>query len=870
MTREILNTILQKYNLETVDNNTVFTNQNDYLKYNFFAEAKFFHIPQNFDFNIFIKMFENWFTDIKKFKFEIIENQDIKIIKYQEAKGIKSTFGISGSFCIFFYVHQNFLLYNIKNSDWLDNWNTKEAKFSFTKLIQNSGEEDISNYIGNYIIDNQFKDEEIKNYIDNNIYVENISLNEKIWFYCTKKQNEYLLAILEISSVKKLKSNIETSKTNTWKYILTSEKSLLVLLNEDKEIETITDLSNQIMTVQNEFGKDPVLVDENLWLSTRSNEKMYHDVKEFVETEKYSRISEIARLNWTNKIKDDASNQYAKEIYKELLNLRNDPFDEFSLFYMDIANIDRQEVISKFTNNEKLIEVIKKILANEDSDIKLVSWFQKWNISAIDSVALIQVLLKVAETNVEIMRILPFHKIVREQFVNKEKDIINKIIFDIDFCKHLIKCNQRSEAIAILELRLTELPDETLSDLLPENDLDLTGRASGQTLKICLFELLAFAHEKEKSVSTILQLTMLQPISINRLDKLIEISTSDLNTRATLLRQLLAPATISNANKDYQGEKYNSLDIKLIENKLKHPATRKGGSFATLQTWLATVKVPNFSMIRSYSEPLNAKNYQELNDIVNDIKIALNLENVETFIARGDKSIGITSFEAANPFLIIGGEHLTPDSQYYLTLSELKFAIGLELAHLFFKHSRLTATDVWQGAMEKSIFLVDTLLSVIPVVGIIGKSFGYIEKLKSFALLLQKTEKLKHITSTSQVVLNSTNQAVNVYKNVIKKDNIEKEQEFLAVSRLMQLTADRAGILFCGDMKSALRAIFLTTKKLAAQLPDVESEGLEKFILKQDSEGNFVNQELTLRIANLFAFYISDDYTLLRNELIKK
>ena len=178
-------------------------------------------------------------------------------------------------------------------------------------------------------------------------------------------------------------------------------------------------------------------------------------------------------------------------------------------------------------------------------------------------------------------------------------------------------------------------------------------------------------------------------------------------------------------------------------------------------------------MIKSYSEPLNTKNYPEINNIVTDIKVAFNLEGLETFISRGDKSVGITSFEATIPFLIIGGEHLNPESQYYLTLSEIKFAILLlklfwQWSHLYFKHSRITSTDVWRGTMEKSIFVVDALLSVLPVVGILGKSFGYFEKLKSFASLLQKSEKLTNITSKSQIVLNSTNQAVNVYKNVIK------------------------------------------------------------------------------------------------------
>jgi len=874
MTNEILNTILKSYNLENIDKNTVITEKNQFLKYNFFSKAKFYTLPQTFNFEDFIKEFCLWFSDYKKFKFEINEIDGIKLIKYQESKGIKTTFGISGSFYIFFYVFENLLLFDIQTFDWLENWTIKDTKFSLTKLVQDSNDAEIYRKIGTQIIDSYYKEEDAQKNIENNIYIENLSLTEKIWFYSTKNTNEYLLAVLEISSIKKISNNLinlqEIQKTWRWKYFLTSEKSELILLNENNEIETVIDLSNQNMTVVNEFGKNPVKIGDNEWLSTRSNENLYKEIKDFVDLEKYSRTYEIARLNWVNKEKDKVSNEFAREIIKKLLTLREDPFDEFSLFYMDIAFIDRQEVIVKFTNDENLIRIIKKILITENTDNKLVSWFEKWKISAIDSIALMQVLLKVAEENIEFNRILLFHKKVREQFINKEKDTVNKIIFDLDYCKHLIKCNEKKEAISILEKRLAELPDESLLDLLPSKNTDLTGKSSGQALKISVLELLANAHDKEKSASTLLQLTMLQPLSIKRIEKLVEVSTSELQIRTKLIQQLLEPETISKNEKIYIDEKYNTLEFKNIENRLQHPAARKGGSFSALQTWLATVKIPDFSMIKSYSEPLNTKNYPEINNIVTDIKVAFNLEGLETFISRGDKSVGITSFEATIPFLIIGGEHLNPESQYYLTLSEIKFAIGLELAHLYFKHSRITSTDVWRGTMEKSIFVVDALLSVLPVVGILGKSFGYFEKLKSFASLLQKSEKLTNITSKSQIVLNSTNQAVNVYKNVIKKDNIEKEQEFLAISRLMQLTADRAGLLFCGDIKSALRAIFLTAKKNAVELPTIERYGLEKFILKQDSEENFVNQEISLRIANLFSFYLSDDYIVLRNELLKK
>jgi len=697
--------------------------------------------------------------------------------------------------------------------------------------------------------------------------VENFSQHQKNWFFCNKQQDEYLLAALEISQMRK--APIDFGEQITWKYILTTHHSSLIALNTENEIEDIFEISNKEMTVKTEIGKDPVSVGEYQWLCSRQNEKKYHDIKNCVPIEKYSRLYEIARLNWLTKIKNNQL--FANDIFNFLTATRQDPIDEFTLFFINIENINNKDIINKFAEEDRLINIIKKILKNQESASALISWYEKWHFSLVTTVALIYILTRVPEDTNDFSKILPFHRKIRELFYKEEKDKINKIIFDINFCKHLIKCNENKEAIILLEDHLKNLPDETLLDLLPAHNLDITSTASGQTLKIKILDMLVLANEKDKSVINSLQLAMLQPLVRQRLEQLITNSSDNLKMRAEEIKHLLEIGGLLSEEDIYTDEIYNSLKRKDIEDRLRHPAMRNASTLNNFQTWIATVKIPDYSIIKSYAEPLNIKNYPELNNIISDIKIALELEKVEPFISRGDKSVGITSFEAEIPFIIIGGEHLNKDSQYHLTSNEFKFALGLELAHLFFKHSRITANDVWRGAMDKSIFLVDALLSILPVVGILGKSFSYFEKLSSFAGFLQKTEKITNITSKSQVILNSTGQAVNLYQKISKKETeMAREQEMLAISRLMQLTADRAGLLFCGNIKAAVRSMFLVSRNYASELHVIEKYGLEKFILKQDETGNFVNQEFSLRIANLFSFYLSDDYVTLKNEIKMK
>ncbi|MBN2757970.1 MAG: hypothetical protein JXR51_12395, partial [Bacteroidales bacterium] len=64
------------------------------------------------------------------------------------------------------------------------------------------------------------------------------------------------------------------------------------------------------------------------------------------------------------------------------------------------------------------------------------------------------------------------------------------------------------------------------------------------------------------------------------------------------------------------------------------------------------------------------------------------------------------------------------------------------------------------------------------------------------------------------------------------------------------------------DLNSAIRAMFLVSKRYYTELSVVEKYGLSEFLLKKNNDGTFKHQELAIRLANLFAFYLSDEYEL--------
>lgn len=878
--RKILKTIeeskkhlFDKYSIDENSNKVVLEDQDKFIKHNILINSQFFLIPDNFNCELFIKELELFLKEKLNLKIEISDIDGIKTYKYNQTKGIKSVIGISGTFYLYLLMQKNIILYDIKPQSWLDNWNKDSSKFSISKLIQDSYEIEISDFINNHIISTYFCEDFFFSSQDNR-YIEPMTVKEKNWFLCSKEENEILLANLSISTIKKLPDSEIKTENFKWTFLLTNISCSLVGFNANYDIKYDFDLSGSQMIAKNEIGRNTIQISDYEWLTNISNKKQFLEISDFVNIESENRIYEFARLNWIIDKTDKNSNNYSKKLLDILKERRQNVIDEFSSLYIEFSDESRKEVIKKYTDDDQLLDIIKRMFEQDNIGNELIIWSEKWNISTIDSFAIIQILSKIAEQEEQFEKFLNFHKKVREQIIKKEKDKINLIIFDIEFCKHLLRCNENSEAVKIIEVRLKDLPDETLSELLPPKNLDITGNASGQVLRVVLLELLAKAQANEKTCSVVQQLAMFQPLQKERLAQLLEISNDEnqLKQRTQCLYDLLNSEILKEPNVEYKDLKFNQLKDTTIEENIKHPFARKGGSFSSIQTWLAKVEIPDYSIVKSYSEPLTTKNYPEINNIVTDIKVALNLVGVETYIARGDKSIGITSFEGNPPFLIIGGEHLDEESPYYLTYNELKFVVGVELAHLYFKHSRVTSTDVWRGAYHKGTFVFEAVISILPVVGFLGKSLNYIGKLNSLAQLLQKSEKISIVTSKSQEVITTTTQAVNIYKKATKKDEkVQKEQELLAVSRILQLTADRAGLLFCDDMKSAIRAIFLSSKTYASELSVVERYGLSEFLLqKSDEEDIFIHQDLAIRFASLFAFYLSDEFIVLKNNLLSK
>lgn len=97
-----------------------------------------------------------------------------------------------------------------------------------------------------------------------------------------------------------------------------------------------------------------------------------------------------------------------------------------------------------------------------------------------------------------------------------------------------------------------------------------------------------------------------------------------------------------------------------------------------------------------------------------DASFVLGTPVPEIFISRGDQAVGLRAFESKPPFILVGSKHLDAESPMYLRPLEMRFGITAELAHLRYKHTRATAAEVREGALDKSLAALGFAVSLLP------------------------------------------------------------------------------------------------------------------------------------------------------------
>jgi hypothetical protein len=673
------------------------------------------------------------------------------------------------------------------------------------------------------------------------------------WLTGALQPEEPLLAVMETGDEQAVESTISAPAKAPVRFVLTNTRALLVAIGPVGDVWQVT-LPNEPMSHHAALARaDRLSVGGHQLSVTSATAKRYDELAPLTGLPPDERTIEIARLNL-------AAHPAAAIRLLTTLEGRGDALHRL------LAALARGETHPSLT-----LAVRRTGLGAEAFALLLDRW-------AIPVDRLLRLIAGAVEAEpAEAEWLLPTHRLAWRLRVEQDTSPGAQARADIELTEHLLLAGQHESARALITTSLQRLPDEALIDLLPPDDADLTTGEAGQRHRVRLLELLALAEADDpaRALATLIQLARLQPLVPQRLDELLQLPDAPIAERARAARSALERFTHAVAP---PSPPLHGMPDALIQSTVQHPLARQGGALGWLQGWLAKQAAPDQAALRKYCERPSPKRHGALIEALADVAMALGMPGLEIYLSHGELGEGVHAFEAAQPFVLMGGQHLNEESEVFLSPAELRFALGAELAHLRFKHTRVTSGEVWDGAFDKLRTALSTTASALTLGGAgVGKLLGDPRVLKATSSMfsvetLKRIDPLsKNAVVISQIVTDASRWLSPTVSPAITAEPgtlsigrggsvSVRRSELVAAHRVMQLTADRAGLIVCGDLHAALRAMLLTDPEIKSELSIVERHGIGRALSRRGPGGVVLHQDLAVRVAALVSFWLSDEY----------
>lgn len=820
-----------------------------------------FYLFSGFEFFPFVQELLTWVSNHKKWKVSILQTTSNPIFQYQTVSKI----GQKQTYHLPLMIKNNQLILSTYPTEWVEDYQLAEINGSQDKKnwLADSAQNELYQKIGELIIE-QFKITQNSLFIEpvSNKYIESTSVQMFCFLYSFINESEIILSLLKASVVKKSPQQIPTEYQ--LHFLLTNERVVLIANQSLFQDVIVLDFSGIELTVIDEVGRDPVSIGEGYqFLTQLTNDVQYRAIAPICNADPITRCGKMALLQLLNKeSKTESLETYIYQLLDKQIQL--EPTNKYAIFAKKIISFftPYNTVIIGDENREIILSIFQEYLeSDEKAGEELVFWFVDWNLKE-ELLTELLTLFTQHFSEIELLkRIVPLYDKSSQLFFDKEKNIEKLIDYKIVLADFLAKVGDREKAVQIYEEIYQNLSNETLADLLVPPTLDILKGEGGQLFKIALLEKMVQAKGEIEiaDADMAFELACLQPLVKSRLKTLKEVTNEPTAQKLDVITQLLESSQLAEKSKKELTIKYNPLPKELIDTHINHVQNTKTGLFSSMQQLLATVNVPDQSIIKGYAEKVTGQNYKNLYELVSDITYALNMPTPEIYISRGENAKQIKIFEGTPPFLLVGVDFIEERSMTCLSQEELRFVLALEIAHLYFGHARITSNDVWRGAMDKGMFMVNTLLAFLPGITMLTSQF---DKLKRVSSLLGRIQNISEkVSGFSDTYLKEM---------TFLSEDEQKEKELLAISRLMELLADRVGLLIAnGDLHAVVRSMILASPKYATEMITIERYGFEGMLAKKDADENFIYQDLIIRLHALCSFYLSTDYDVLNEKLMK-
>lgn len=676
-------------------------------------------------------------------------------------------------------------------------------------------------------------------------FVEPVATLERAWLELTLADDEILLAWIHGVSAAFVSSPIESNAHAELRLMVTSRETRLVAITELGDVR-VESLDPRSADVKLEQGSLALRTPNWEFRSGRKHDELTADLLRLLQRPTDQQLLWIAQKSWLSRASTPGSSEAARRL-AQLAEVAGAPGATFARIMM---SANPQQDLSRFNLERALGE-----LATEQAPEPFVAdLVRAWQFSADDAAGLLELLRSYGE------RAEPWalalhqhvHELRRSSPEGTRADAARR---DIRLAEHLLERGMTQQARRLLEERLRSLPSEDLVDLLPPEDADLTQGAGGKALRIRIRELIAESRETT-DLDTLAELAQLQPLMQARVTALADAAEGTLRLRAESVAALLKPAGLigdSGARESVRRE--SPLSEHELFHLLAHPLAREESPFVTkLQALLATVPTPDHGVLKDYCERLEAAGHPAAEGALKDAAQVLGVPNVSAYVSRGNKSIGVRAYEEGSPFVLIGGQHLE-DGPYRMTASELRFALGAELAHVRLGHTPVTSSEVWAGALEKTREGVDLAFTFLPFL----KGYKLAGRMSQALSKVPAPAVRKLITGVEQLrsrLLHTPEPASDPAEAALSRIN----EELITAHRVMQLTADRAGLVVSADLQASIRAMLLLRADHRTLLERSLKEGLMAVLSERTASGEMAHQALAVRIAALFSFYLSSEY----------
>ncbi|EDP98122.1 hypothetical protein U8527_19135 [Kordia algicida OT-1] len=671
---------------------------------------------------------------------------------------------------------------------------------------------------------------------------------------------EYILSILGVSEVTFNDSEKENPKNTSWFFVLTSERTFLVgKTPEDTMI--FEPVSNEDFSILKKTGKD-LITTENLSFYTEfMNDSLYTELLSVIKNTG-NRLGIFGDIVVKKYHKKEAHLAFASRLFQ----LQSTTADLFinELKADMILDLRRLKVAEE--QHESLLKTFKKhVNAHESFGENLITIVEDWQLSFIEQKKLLTVLQPLQKKETA-KHTIAFHDHMYAKFIEKEKKKEVVFEFNLNYAKHLNNAERFTEAISLYRTIYETLPDDSIADLLPKKTTNLLEGEGGRQLKITILEAILYIQKQlDEDVSkTEHQLAELQPLVAKRIDALQSHKTYQ--DKAKTIQEVLHAKELTTATITHSNEYQRLEKAEVLKEVVPSCFKNAKGFFDSLNNFIAALNPPDYDSVISFSDRLNSHNYPEIMERITAICYALQINVPECYIGRGSYANSVIGVEGKPSFLMIGIDFLNPKHTRYLEVNALTFLIAIELAHMYFEHSKITSTDVWRGAADKGFTVVTMLLTVLPFVGNIGKIFGNVASVEKYGKIISRVEQVADVADKGQGFV-EVSEKFNLNPFSKDKSQANDSENLLITSRLMEIVADKVALLFCNDLKAAVKGLLVGSNTYEQDSHIISQYGVEAFLARTNEEGEFVHQELIIRLKSMCAFYLSDTFEELKEQL---